>query len=469
MASIRPSAFNQRERLDGGPFLVIEAAEPEEEGINVFFTDIPAAERKPDSPIARLLNVCPDRLTIWPLNIREDRDDYLQPKYGTLERIVVARPVIEPYILPETTDDVVGLLEQLPDGFAKDFRFGLGLLWEYRQICETAASLENVSIIIVHKGNDAKIDSPFFILGIRRFHELRKELNRIASRHQRDARKDKQFHVYQTLLHAADSAQFPALKKSVRPDALTEMTDGGRQHVTLSKRDRRAAVRMVQDNIEALAESEPRSLLALKNDIELITLNQLIERYQEMLGKGLTESKWQSFFLENPFILSLAFAVPAMLVQGQAYAGGKRLNGSGGKFSDFLYASASTGNLGLIEIKKPQTELLGKSPYRGDDVFGPSTELGGAIAQILDQRFKLQSELPVIKNNMNRYDLHSYAVRCIVVAGMTPQEHQQRKSFELVRNAFAEIVIVTFDELLARLTEIKNALQPIPTLDTVPF
>jgi len=456
MASIRPSAFNQRERLDGGPFLVIEAAEPEEEGINVFFTDIPAAERKPDSPIARLLNVCPDRLTIWPLNIREDRDDYLQPKYGTLERIVVARPVIEPYILPETTDDVVGLLEQLPDGFAKDFRFGLGLLWEYRQICETAASLENVSILIVHKGNDAKIDSPFFILGIRRFHELRKELNRIA-------------HVYQTLLHAADSAQFPALKKSVRPDALTEMTDGGRQHVTLSKRDRRAAVRMVQDNIEALAESEPRSLLALKNDIELITLNQLIERYQEMLGKGLTESKWQSFFLENPFILSLAFAVPAMLVQGQAYAGGKRLNGSGGKFSDFLYASASTGNLGLIEIKKPQTELLGKSPYRGDDVFGPSTELGGAIAQILDQRFKLQSELPVIKNNMNRYDLHSYAVRCIVVAGMTPQEHQQRKSFELVRNAFAEIVIVTFDELLARLTEIKNALQPIPTLDTVPF
>ena len=238
------------------------------------------------------------------------------------------------------------------------------------------------------------------------------------------------------------------------------MTDGGRQHVTLSKRDRRAAVRMVQDNIEALAESEPRSLLALKNDIELITLNQLIERYQEMLGKGLTESKWQSFFLENPFILSLAFAVPAMLVQGQAYAGGKRLNGSGGKFSDFLYASASTGNLGLIEIKKPQTELLGKSPYRGDDVFGPSTELGGAIAQILDQRFKLQSELPVIKNSMNRYDLHSYAVRCIVVAGMTPQEHQQRKSFELVRNAFAEIVIVTFDELLARLTEIKNALQP---------
>jgi len=82
----------------------------------------------------------------------------------------------------------------------------------------------------------------------------------------------------------------------VRPDALTEMTDGGRQHVTLSKRDRRAAVRMVQDNMKALAVSEPHTLLALKNDIELITLNQLIERYQDMLGKGLAESKAETSF-----------------------------------------------------------------------------------------------------------------------------------------------------------------------------
>jgi hypothetical protein len=92
---------------------------------------------------------------------------------------------------------------------------------------------------------------------------------------------------------------------------------------------------MVQDNIEALAESEPRSLLALKNDIELITLNQLIERYQEMLGKGLTESKWQSFFLENPFILSLAFAVPAMLVQGKLMQVASDLTGPAENFQIF--------------------------------------------------------------------------------------------------------------------------------------
>lgn len=469
MASLRPSAFNQRERADGGPFLVIESAEPEDDGVNVFFTDIAPAQRKPDSPMGLLLHVLPERLSIWPLNVRADRDDYLQSKYDTLERIVVARPVSDPYLLPATTDEVVELLEQLPEGFAKDFRFGLGLLWEYRQICETAASVNGVSTMFVHKGNEAKIDPPFFFLGVTKFHALRKELNRITSRYQRDARKEKQFRTYQTLLHAADAKEFPAFKKKIRPDAIAEITNGGRDHATLSKQDRRAVVRMVQDNVMALAETEPQALLALKSDIELVTLNQLIERYQEMLGKELAEGKWQSFFLKNPFILSLAFAVPALMVQGQAYAGGKRLNGSGGKIADFLYASASTGNLALIEIKKPGTELLNKNPYRGDDVYAPSPKLGGAIAQVLDQRFKLQSELPVIKNNMNRNDIHSYAIRCIVIVGMTPPEHAQKKSFELVRNALSDVIVVTFDELLQRLIEVEKALQPPESNQYVPF
>jgi len=168
------------------------------------------------------------------------------------------------------------------------------------------------------------------------------------------------------------------------------------------------------------------------------------------------------------FILSLAFSIPAIKLQEQAYAGGKRLNGSGGKVADFLYASALTGNLALIEIKGPGTELLGRKSYRGDDVYAPSADFSGAVSQVLDPRFKLQNELLAMKNNMLRYDIHSYAVRCIVVAGMMPQEHHQKKSFELARNALSNVDIVTFDELLARLVEIQNALQHAPQKD-LPF
>lgn len=210
-------------------------------------------------------------------------------------------------------------------------------------------------------------------------------------------------------------------------------------------------------------------LLALKADIELVTLKQLIDRYQVMLEKGLSEAVWQSFFMGNPFILSLAFAVPFMLVQGQAYAGGKRLDARGGKYADFLCASISTGNLALIEIKKPKTELLCQTPYRGDDVYGPSLELGGALAQVLDQRVKLQKELPTIKDNMNRHDIHAFALRCVVIAGTTPQDHHKKKSFELVRNALSDVTIVTYDELATRLAEVYKALLPPATEQDVPF
>jgi len=460
MASLRPSAFYQAKREDGGPFLIIESGEPEREGVDVYFTDIPTDQRQPDSPMGLLLNVCSDRLTIWPLKVRQDREDYLFPKYGSLERIIVSRKVSSPYELPTTIEDVEALLEELPEGFAKDFRFGLGLLWEYRTICETVAALGDISTLCLHGGHESKIDSPLFSLGVKRFHALRKELNSIANRYQRDARKDKLLSAYQVLLHGADASRFPAQKTKLRPDTLAEMTHGGRDHTILSKRDQLVAVRLVQDCMQTLAGSEPKMLLALKSDIELVTLKQLTERYHGMLAKNLSESKWQNFFMENPFILSLAFAVPFLLVQGQAYAGGKRLDGRGGKYTDFLWASVSTGNLALIEIKKPETELLCQKPYRGDDVYGPSSDLGGAIAQVLDQRLKLQSELPNIKNNMNRNDIHAFALRCIVIAGMSPQEHKQKKSFELVRNALSDVTVVTFDELATRLAEIYKALMP---------
>jgi hypothetical protein len=41
MASLRPSAYNQQERADGGPFLVIASAEPEDDSVNVFHGHCP--------------------------------------------------------------------------------------------------------------------------------------------------------------------------------------------------------------------------------------------------------------------------------------------------------------------------------------------------------------------------------------------------------------------------------------------
>lgn len=459
MASLRPSAFNQRERSDGGPFLLVEPIE--EEGgfsIDVAFTDTPADQRQGDFPVARLLNVAPDFLRIWPLNVRPGRSDYLTPKYGALESIFVAAKVGRPWALPTTTDDVVDLLQELPDGFAKDFRFGLGLLWEYRSICESIAEKKLASILIVHGGDEAALTPPTFVLGVKRFHELRKEINRISARHLRDARRDKAHLAYQELLHAAAPDQFPPQTVSLRPDTLADATRGGRDAVALSRRDRSAAVMLVRANIEALALSEAGSLLSLKSDIEQVTLKQLIELLAGMLEKNLPEARWQAFLEQNPFVLSLAFPVPVLVVQDRAYVSGKRLDDRGGRIADFLCASASTGNLAIVEIKRPGSDLVAGSAYRGDDVFGATSELSGAIAQVLDQRLHLQTTWPALKEASERPDIHGFAIRCIVIIGKTPTGRAQRRSFELYRQAMSGVTIVTFDELLSRLREVYSAL-----------
>lgn len=132
----------------------------------------------------------------------------------------------------------------------------------------------------------------------------------------------------------------------------------------------------------------------------------------------------------------------------------------------------TTGNLAIAEIKKPATDLLGGSPYRGDDVFAASTELSGTVAQVLDQRMTLQRELPNLKEQSERYDIHDYGTRCIIVAGVTPSDRARRKSLELLRNALVGVTLLTFDELLTRLEEIHAALSPsaeLPSNGETPF
>ncbi len=295
---------------------------------------------------------------------------------------------------------------------------------------------------------------------MRRFHELRKGLTSIAARYQRESRADKKLLAYQRLLCAANQAQFPRKTKKLRADAIEEMADVGGERTKLSKRDQRTVVKLVRENAEDLAKTEPQALLSLKADIERITLKELIELFEQMLAKSLPEQKWQTFFLANPFILSMAFSSPAMLVQANPYVGGARFDRRGGKIADFLLATASTGNLAIIEIKKPGSILMMSTAYR-DDVHGPSAELGGTIAQVLDQRFKLQKALLDLKEESGRHDIYAYAIRCIIIFGTTPTSKNEKKSLELVRNSIADIAIVTFDELLGRLKEIHTALSPV--------
>ncbi|MDB5398837.1 MAG: hypothetical protein JWQ55_855 [Rhodopila sp.] len=199
-------------------------------------------------------------------------------------------------------------------------------------------------------------------------------------------------------------------------------------------------------------------MLALSQEIEVVSLEGLIERLSQRFKKKLREAEWQTFFVENPFVLRLAFGLPVMMLGGQISVGGRRFGGSGDKISDFAVKAAASGNLALVEIKTPETPLLETSPYRGE-LYAPGRELSGAVNQVLEQRYNLQQNINNLKVTSRLYDVETYAVQCLVVAGRTPASPATLKSLELFRNGLKSVTIVTFDELLAKLEQLLEFLK----------
>ena len=83
-----------------------------------------------------------------------------------------------------------------------------------------------------------------------------------------------------------------------------------------------------------------------------------------------------------------------------------------------------TSNAALVELKTPQQALLASTPYRGNagskPVFAPHHALSGAVAQVLDQKFRLQKDIATIVSNNDGLDLKTYHVDCVVVANSPP-------------------------------------------------
>lgn len=472
MPALRPSQVTLQTRNDGGPFvefLLLDAeGTPTENALKaisceVYFNDFTANFENTEDVKAwhQILSITPSEICIYPIHQRGEASNYGAPKHPSINAIILTRPKAHPYSLPTNRDELEELLNDLPHGFAKDWRVGLGLLWEYRFIIESISDLKNIDTILIHGedgANDAKISGNFYYLGINRYLELKRSLDRLSQRHQRDTRSDKILVCYTALAHAADPIQNPARQKKIPTNLLTDLISLGRGRQDLSLKDQKSAVRLVKENASAIVKTSPLALLELKADIERITLSELINRYKELMSTGAKEAKWQNFLANNPFILDMAFSFPVKLVCDRPYVGSKNFTGRGGNYSDFLVAAKSTGNVAIIEIKHPQKELL-KTPAYRNDTYGPSIDLSGSVAQVIQQRGSLQQEILRLKDDLAE-QVHAYSVPAIIIIGRMPFDKHQRRSFEQYRNSLKDVTILTFDELQQRLEDIQKALSP---------
>ncbi len=164
------------------------------------------------------------------------------------------------------------------------------------------------------------------------------------------------------------------------------------------------------------------------------------------------ETFWQTELAKHSFVLSQVFSSPVVFFAEKAFIGGKGIENRGGKYPDFLMKTALTSNLLIIEIKTPATKLLG-SVYRSPNVYGPSTDLAGAVVQIARYKDTLLKHFAVISLESEEDKVfHALSPQCVIVAGHTSRvsEKGRRESFELFRNNLRECSVITYDELFAK-------------------
>jgi len=175
------------------------------------------------------------------------------------------------------------------------------------------------------------------------------------------------------------------------------------------------------------------------------------------------EKFWQKELTTYSFVLSQAFSAPVLMIQKEAYLGGKSVQNKGGKVTDFLLKNSLTDHVLIVEIKTPTTELLSRSEYR-QGVYSPSSELGGVVTQIAKQRQVLSqsfNDLRAETQDSTGEILRHAEPKCLVIVGNTSELDSPAKSdsFELYRRGLSQTEVITFDELFKKLEVLLHLLE----------
>lgn len=202
------------------------------------------------------------------------------------------------------------------------------------------------------------------------------------------------------------------------------------------------------ENFEKLQDLTIEDLKKLNLVSSINSLKNILKIWAENTTNS-TESFWQTFFKENSWIIAQIFSYPVVLLEEQAYVGGKGINNEGGNVVDFLYKNGLSDNVLLVEIKTPVAPLVGTS-YRGK-TYSASPELSGSIAQILNYKDELQKNYQgLIKQNKDIFQ--TFNPKCMVVIGALSNglDEDQKRSFELIRSDSKQVEVITFDELFKK-------------------
>ncbi|WP_372166033.1 Shedu immune nuclease family protein [Xanthomonas axonopodis] len=407
----------------------------------------------PEPPKVLLAHVCSSEILMFPRVSAAYRSTFLEQKYDQIVRIRVPGD----WNVPRDIDEFNELLGDLPVGFSRRASRGLGLKWENRLIIEAIERATTATELQLVDGDEASLSGETFSLGRRLFDRVRKGMAQIGRRSQVRALQDRRFLAHNEIVHPIDGELYPKQLRQARPGEFFALAQLSTRDQQRSKSDRAAATDIVKRDAPQIARENPRALLELRSEIERVTLGELIDRFDALLQRNPDERVWQTFFETHPFVLSIAFPHPVLLIRGQAHVGGTTIDGTGETIADFLFRNGLAGSVAIVEIKTARTHLLQKKTFRGT-MHAAHSDLCAAISQALDQRAELTKNFHARGQHPSMEGTHVWHVHCLVVAGKTPDTRDKRGSLDLFRSATKDVAVITFDELLAKLRAIHRAM-----------
>lgn len=291
------------DQIDNGHLDVRNAAASAR--IEAYF--IPTETPDKDSPASRrlakgvkLVDFDPETglVMIHPINTLATHSGYLGPKYEKVRTLTLETALLEDYY---EDADIKSIFEALPSGFVKDFAYGLGLLKDCNRLIRLIEANTPCGEIVFSNGNSAMIEGTRFHLGLSRFASIWSEIGRINDRGNRAAGRVKDVFVHNNLAATLglSTAEF-SLGRHPDSRVIAKAADGIEE---LSEIERDALIGAVASESAAIAENAPEKFQQLKRDIELVSLDHLIETYATSLDEGKSERYWQTFFDDNAFAL----------------------------------------------------------------------------------------------------------------------------------------------------------------------
>lgn len=398
---------------------------------------------------------------------REGRWKGSDTAYSQLKEIRVDRAVTrwDPDDPLGETDGGEYRLEGFPKGIGVVISYGLSFPKNYKRLSREIEAQTSCTVLYLTLQKTQVVDDIFY-LNFRDFNSYIETVDR-----HRDRASDivSRLNDAESFNVAASAVKRPL--KEVGPcrlqikQAMMNVISGKTE---LDVSGREELLQKTMAETRAAADENRSALGRLRHDIDLVTLEHLIDRFDEELGKDgrSCENVWQSFFADNQFALQQLFSSPVTYIGEQIEVRIPSLKGSGGRRPDFLMVNTISRTIHLIEIKTPSSNLMQSRPYRGRDgaeVYACGDDLNGSIAQLQSQIESARTDLPQILGNTSDVPpMNTTIVQGVVVAGKYESlNSQQKQSFVRYRDGISGIHIITYDEVLASLKNLHSTLNKV--------